>query len=130
MRPAGDSFTPEAPRASRSSGGPAALRPARNLETDNPRAYDQDVGLIGDGCGVAEVAPEEHRQVNPGLDKTTLDTELGLSIIGAKASGRLAWTGQFGDRTRNQTLSLKLAIPFQGELALFPQLAENWVGQF
>ncbi|WP_454760314.1 hypothetical protein [Caulobacter segnis] len=50
--------------------------------------------------------------VNPGLDKTTLDTELGLSIIGSKASGRLAWTGQFGDRTKNQTLSLKLAIPF------------------
>ncbi|MBO9544588.1 autotransporter outer membrane beta-barrel domain-containing protein [Caulobacter sp.] len=50
--------------------------------------------------------------VNPGLDKTTFDTELGLSIIGSKASGRLAWTGQFGDRTRNQTLSLKLAIPF------------------
>ena len=50
--------------------------------------------------------------VNPGLDKTTFDTELGVSVIGAKASGRLAWTGQFGDRTRNQTLSLKIAVPF------------------
>ncbi|HWU80678.1 MAG TPA: autotransporter outer membrane beta-barrel domain-containing protein, partial [Caulobacter sp.] len=50
--------------------------------------------------------------VNPGLDKTTFDTELGVSVIGPKASGRLAWTGQFGDRTRNQTLSLKVAIPF------------------
>jgi hypothetical protein len=50
--------------------------------------------------------------VNPGLDKTTFDTDLGVSVVGAKASGRLAWTGQFGDRTTNQTLSLKVAIPF------------------
>jgi hypothetical protein len=47
------------------------------------------------------------------LDKTTLDTELGVSIVGAKgASAKLNWSGQFGDRVSNQSLAVKFTVPF------------------
>jgi hypothetical protein len=47
------------------------------------------------------------------LDKTTLDTELGVNIVSAAgASARLNWSGQFGDRTSNQSLSMKFSVPF------------------
>ncbi|EJL26218.1 hypothetical protein PMI01_04139, partial [Caulobacter sp. AP07] len=47
------------------------------------------------------------------LDKTTLDTELGVSIVNAKgASAKLNWSGQFGDRVSNQSLAVKFTVPF------------------
>ena len=46
------------------------------------------------------------------LDKTTFDTELGISAVGAWGSGRLGWAGQFGDRLSNQTFSVKVTMSF------------------
>ncbi|MCF8506362.1 MAG: hypothetical protein K9G59_15730 [Caulobacter sp.] len=46
------------------------------------------------------------------LDKTTFDTELGISAVGAWGSGRLGWSGQFGDRLSNQTFSVKVTMSF------------------
>ena len=47
------------------------------------------------------------------LDKTTLDTELGVTIVNAKgASAKLNWSGQFGDRVSNQSLAVKFSVPF------------------
>jgi len=51
--------------------------------------------------------------VNAGLDDTTFDAELGLTAVWAKGgSTRFSWTGQFGDRTDNQTFSFKFTKPF------------------
>jgi hypothetical protein len=47
------------------------------------------------------------------VDKTTADTELGVSIVSAKgASAKINWSGQFGDRVSNQGLSVKFSVPF------------------
>ena len=83
------------------------VRKVYSMVADFAAGHDAEAAFQG-----APAAAASGFTVNPGLDKTTFDTELGLSIVGSKASGRLAWTGQFGDRTRNQTLSLKIAVPF------------------
>ena len=46
------------------------------------------------------------------LDKTTFDTELGISAVGPWGSGRLGWSGQFGDRVSTQTFSVKVTMSF------------------
>jgi len=58
-------------------------------------------------------APSGQFSVAGRLDKTTLDTELGVSIVNAKgASARVNWSGQFGDRLSNQSLAVKFSVPF------------------
>jgi len=47
------------------------------------------------------------------LDKTTADAELGVSLLNANgASAKVNWSGQFGDRVSNQSLAVKLTVPF------------------
>jgi hypothetical protein len=90
--------------------GGAAIRPYGRVGATV--SSDAKAALFAAAFRGAPAAAAAGFTVNPGLDKTTLDTELGVSVVGRGASGRLAWTGQFGDRTDNQTLSVKIAIPF------------------
>ena len=90
--------------------GGAAIRPYGRVGATV--SSDAKAALFAAAFKGAPAAAAGGFTVNPGLDKTTVDTELGVSVIGRGASGRLAWTGQFGDRTNNQTLSVKIAIPF------------------
>jgi uncharacterized protein with beta-barrel porin domain len=46
------------------------------------------------------------------LDKTTFDTELGVSVVGERGSAKLGWSGQFGDRVSNQTFAVKVTLAF------------------
>ncbi len=46
------------------------------------------------------------------LDDTTLDSELGVAAVGKLGSAQLKWAGQFGDRTDNQSLSMKFTVKF------------------
>ncbi len=45
-------------------------------------------------------------------DDTTLDSELGVAAVGKMGSAQLKWAGQFGDRTDNQSLSMKFTVKF------------------
>ena len=90
--------------------GGAAIRPYGRAGLSY--SSDAEKALFTAAFKGAPAAAASGFSVNPGLDKTTFDTELGASVIGRAASARLAWTGQFGDRTNNQTLSLKISVPF------------------
>ncbi len=90
--------------------GGAAIRPYGRVGFTH--SSDAEAALFTAAFEGAPAAASHGFKVNPGLDATTFDAELGVGIVGPWASGRLAWTGQFGDRTDNQTLSLKLAVPF------------------
>ena len=90
--------------------GGAAIRPFTRIGFSH--STDAESALFAAAFEGAPPAAAHGFTVNPGLDATTFDAELGVSVVGPWASGRLTWTGQFGDRTDNQTLSLKLAVPF------------------
>jgi hypothetical protein len=47
------------------------------------------------------------------LDRTTADAEAGVTIVGSTGvSARLGWFGQFGKRTNEQGMALKVTLPF------------------
>ncbi len=50
--------------------------------------------------------------VGSGIDRTTLDAEAGIAVVGKFGSARFSWSGQFGDRTRSHTLALKFTKAF------------------
>ncbi len=50
--------------------------------------------------------------MNPGLDRTTLDAEAGVAVVGKWGSARLNWAGQLGDRTKSQMVALKFTKAF------------------
>ncbi len=50
--------------------------------------------------------------VTAGLDRTTFDAEAGVALVGKFGSVRFNWSGQFGDRTKSNTVALKFTKAF------------------
>ncbi|MDO9338283.1 MAG: hypothetical protein Q7T61_17970 [Caulobacter sp.] len=73
---------------------------------------DADKALFAVAFEGAPAAATGGFKVNPGLDKTTFDSELGVAIVGDTVSARFGWSGQFGDRTDNQTFAFKFSKKF------------------
>ncbi len=91
------------------AGNGVGVRPYSRIGVSHLAGGDKDLfaaAFAGAPAGVQGFS------VSPGLDRTTLDAEAGIAVVGRFGSARFSWSGQFGDRTRSQTLALKFTKSF------------------
>ncbi len=89
--------------------GDIAIRPYSRIGVSHLAGGDNDLfaaAFAGAPAGVQGFS------VNPGLDRTTLDAEAGVAVVSKWGSARINWSGQFGDRTKSQTIALKFTKSF------------------